>query len=200
MAKQEKQKRQGLWRLLFATTALAGVGAPTAALAQDDESAVGEIVVTATKRAENLQDVPISVQALGEERLVELGITDFEEYAQHLPTLAFSPSYGPGYNRPFMRGVASGENGNHWLDAQRRHLPRRAADHDHCRQSRHASLRYRASKCSQARKARSMARVRRRAPSASSPIGRIPPSLVRPTISSSTPRASAAMDRLPRAI
>ncbi|WP_395646358.1 TonB-dependent receptor [Terricaulis sp.] len=113
MAKQEKQKRQGLWRLLFATTALAGVGAPTAALAQDDESAVGEIVVTATKRAENLQDVPISVQALGEERLVELGITDFEEYAQHLPTLAFSPSYGPGYNRPFMRGVASGENGNH---------------------------------------------------------------------------------------
>ncbi|MBL8542884.1 MAG: TonB-dependent receptor [Hyphomonadaceae bacterium] len=97
--------------LLFMTTALTGGGAATAALAQD--TGVEEVIVTATKRAENLQDVPISVQAIGGERLDQLNITDFEGYAQHLPTLSYSPSYGPGYNRPFMRGVASGENGNH---------------------------------------------------------------------------------------
>jgi iron complex outermembrane recepter protein len=116
MAKQEKQRLTGRlpWHaVLFATTALSGAFASAPAFAQDEESAVGDIVVTATKREENLQDVPISVQALGQERLEELGITDFEDYAQHLPTLSYSPSYGPGYNRPFMRGVASGENGNH---------------------------------------------------------------------------------------
>jgi outer membrane receptor protein involved in Fe transport len=96
--------------LLLATTAF---GAVPQAWAQESSGGVGEIIVTATKRAENLQDVPISVQALGQERLEELGITNFTDYAQHLPTLSFSPTYGPGYNRPFMRGVASGENGNH---------------------------------------------------------------------------------------
>src|SRR5262249_61050304 len=32
---------------------------------------------------------------------------------QPFPSLSYSASYGPGYNRPFIRGVASGENGNH---------------------------------------------------------------------------------------
>lgn len=115
MAKQSKQRRAGSlpWHaVLFATTALSSAFA-SPAFAQDEESAVGDIVITATKREENLQDVPVSVQALGEERLEELGITDFADYAQHLPTLSYSPTYGPGYNRPFMRGVSSGENGNH---------------------------------------------------------------------------------------
>lgn len=108
-----RRKRNALNVFLFLSTALTGSFA-TNALAQDDESVgVGDIVITATKREENLQDVPISVQALDAERLDELNITDFADYAQHLPTLSFTPSYGPGYNRPFMRGVASGENGNH---------------------------------------------------------------------------------------
>jgi iron complex outermembrane recepter protein len=99
------------WRIaLLAGTMLGGLASP--AMAQD-EPALDEIVITAQKREENLQDVPVSVQALGQERLEQLGISDFADYAQHLPTLSYSPSYGPGYNRPFMRGVASGENGNH---------------------------------------------------------------------------------------
>ena len=110
-----KSKKRGGWltwnAILLATTALGGM---TQAHAQEEESGgVGEIIVTATKRAENLQDVPVSVQALDAQRLQDLNITDFADYAQHLPTLSYSPSYGPGYNRPFMRGVASGENGNH---------------------------------------------------------------------------------------
>jgi outer membrane receptor protein involved in Fe transport len=114
MTHRNARRRRGALNLaLFLTTALSG-GFATQALAQDEESGgVEDIVITATKREENLQDVPISVQALGAERLDQLGITDFADYAQHLPTLSYSPSYGPGYNRPFMRGVASGENGNH---------------------------------------------------------------------------------------
>lgn len=96
---------------LLMTTAFSAFVAASPAHAQSQ--GVEDLIVTATKRAENLQDVPISVQALGAERLDQLNITDFADYAQHLPTLSYSPTYGPGYNRPFMRGVASGENGNH---------------------------------------------------------------------------------------
>src|SRR5690349_9853319 len=114
MASKSGKRRRLIWNaVLFATTALSGNVASQAFAQDQEESAIGEIVVTATKREENLQDVPISVQALDAERLEELNITDFADYAQHLPTLSYSPSYGPGYNRPFMRGVASGENGNH---------------------------------------------------------------------------------------
>lgn len=77
MAKQSRQTQPArlAWQaVLFATTALSGAVASTSVFAQEaEESAVGDIVVTATKREENLQDVPISVQALGEERLEELG-------------------------------------------------------------------------------------------------------------------------------
>lgn len=113
MAMQKRSAGRMAWQaMLFATTALSGVGAGQA-LAQDQGGGVDEIIVTATKREESMQDVPMSIQALGQERLEQLGISDFADYAQHLPTLSYSPSYGPGYDRPFMRGVASGENGNH---------------------------------------------------------------------------------------
>lgn len=110
--KQGRRRRRFSWNsVLLATTALGALATP--ALAQDADGGLDDIIITGTKRAENLQDVPISVQAIGQERLEQLGITDFADYAQHLPTLSYSPTYGPGYNRPFMRGVASGENGNH---------------------------------------------------------------------------------------
>jgi iron complex outermembrane recepter protein len=75
-----------------------------------------EIVVTAQKRAESLQDVPMSVQALGTQRLDELNIDDFNDYARLLPSVSFQgggQGFGPGFNRVYMRGVASGDNGNH---------------------------------------------------------------------------------------
>ncbi|MYH69895.1 MAG: hypothetical protein F4147_07295, partial [Gammaproteobacteria bacterium] len=44
-----------------------------------------EIVVTAQKRAESLQDVPISVQAFTGDNLDELGVQSAEEIMQHVP-------------------------------------------------------------------------------------------------------------------
>jgi outer membrane receptor protein involved in Fe transport len=71
-----------------------------------------EIVVTAQKRQENLQDVPLSVQVLGNKELQELNLKSFEDYVQFLPTVSFTYA-GPGYGQVYMRGIASGGDGVH---------------------------------------------------------------------------------------
>jgi outer membrane receptor protein involved in Fe transport len=81
------------------------------AIAQQDP-ALEEIVVTAQKRTESLQDVPISIQALGTERLTELQINSFGDYVKFLPSVTFT-TLGPGFSLAYFRGVASGENNNH---------------------------------------------------------------------------------------
>jgi iron complex outermembrane recepter protein len=74
--------------------------------------ALQEVVVTAQKRTENLQDVPVSITAIGNEKLEQLNVQNFDDYVKYLPSVAFQ-SLGPGFARVFMRGVASGDNGNH---------------------------------------------------------------------------------------
>ena len=71
-----------------------------------------EIVVTAQKRAENLQDVPISIQALGTAKLEQLHVTNFDDYAMFLPSVEFISS-GPGFEHVYMRGVSSSVLENH---------------------------------------------------------------------------------------
>jgi len=105
-------RRASRWSMgLLATTMLTGVAAP--ALAQT-ESAVQleEMVVTAQKRSENLQDVPISIQALGSERLDALQVSDTNDYVKFMPSVT-APTGAPGFSNFYMRGVASGENNNH---------------------------------------------------------------------------------------
>jgi iron complex outermembrane receptor protein len=77
-----------------------------------DTGALAEVVVTAEKRTENLQDVPLSITAIGTEKLEQLGIQNFDDYVKYLPSVAYQ-SGGPGFARVFMRGVSSGDNGNH---------------------------------------------------------------------------------------
>lgn len=71
-----------------------------------------EIVVTAQKREENLQNVPISIQALGTRKLDQLNVTNFEDFSKLLPSVSFQSSQ-PGVTTVYMRGVASGGDGNH---------------------------------------------------------------------------------------
>jgi outer membrane receptor protein involved in Fe transport len=81
--------------------------------ATDDETPMLEAVeVTAQKRTENLQKVPISLTVLGEQKLDELNVTDFEDYVKFLPSVSYQ-SLGPGFAQIYMRGVASGGDGNH---------------------------------------------------------------------------------------
>ena len=65
----------------------------TSAAAEEDSRAIEEVVVTATKRAVPLQDVPVAVQALTGEAMDDLGISNFEDYLIQLPGItAGSPA------------------------------------------------------------------------------------------------------------
>src|ERR1700678_3028798 len=77
-----------------------------------DTTTLEEVVVTAQKRTENLQDVPISIQVLGTVKLEELHVTDFDDYVKYLPSVSFQTD-GPGFEHTYIRGVVSGGDGNH---------------------------------------------------------------------------------------
>lgn len=79
----------------------------------DDKTAVLDAVqVTAQKRTENLQKVPISIQVLGIKKLTEMNVSDFDDYAKLLPSLSYQMGEG-GAATPYFRGVVSGNDGNH---------------------------------------------------------------------------------------
>ena len=71
-----------------------------------DENVLEEVTVTATKRAENLQDVPFAVSALGQEKLDELNIANFDDYIRYLPGVN-AAGRGPGQSSIFIRGMAT---------------------------------------------------------------------------------------------
>jgi len=71
-----------------------------------------EIVITATKREERLQNVPQSVLAIGTRRLDQLNISNFEEYTKQLPSVSYNFAQSGG-TVVYMRGVATGGDGNH---------------------------------------------------------------------------------------
>lgn len=93
--------------------AAAMLAASPVGVAQEQGNVVLEnVIVTAQKRQENLQDVPLSITALGTEKLEQLHVTDFDDYAKYMPSLSYQ-GFGPGFARVFFRGVSSGDNGNH---------------------------------------------------------------------------------------
>src|ERR1700676_2803855 len=65
------------------------------------------IVVTAQRRSESIQDVPISIQAFTGQTLKELNVTTFDDYIKYLPNVS-AASNGPGQNEIFMRGLSAG--------------------------------------------------------------------------------------------
>lgn len=87
-------------------------GASPAALAQQaaetgEQSAVlQDIVVTAEKRSESLQKVPLSVVAFTAETLAQTGVQDFSSLAARIPGVTLN-SAGPGQSSYSIRGVAS---------------------------------------------------------------------------------------------
>ena len=67
-----------------------------------------EIIVTAQKRAESLQDVPISMSALDGQKLEEVGIHSFQELTAYVPNLSITEN---AVNTIIgMRGVGIGAN------------------------------------------------------------------------------------------
>jgi outer membrane receptor protein involved in Fe transport len=103
---------------LLATTVLGA--APVAAVAQDQPVAapangqLEEIIVTAQKREENLQSVPVSVQAISGKKLDQLNATEFGDYIKFIPSVVYQ-TVAPSQTSIFMRGITAigPQEGNH---------------------------------------------------------------------------------------
>ena len=99
---------------LAATPAMAQDAPPAPDSQANNQPDNGDIIITALKRSDSLQNVPISVQALSTKKLDELNISNFQDYVASLPSVSFQALGGtPGTNVVYMRGVASGGDGNH---------------------------------------------------------------------------------------
>ncbi len=79
---------------------------PVPALAQDEVAMLGDIIVTARKREESLQDVPISVSAFSGEMLEETGVADLVAIGQSMPNVTLEASRATSSTlTAFIRGV-----------------------------------------------------------------------------------------------
>ena len=88
-------------------TALAASGSLYAEEAKKKEKAAIEIIeVTATKRSESIQEVPVTVTAVTGDNLERLGVSNFDEYVEFLPNVVFQGT-GPGQNEIYIRGAAT---------------------------------------------------------------------------------------------
>jgi len=100
-------------KLSYAIAAILGgaaVGAAHAATADDASEQLQTITVTAQRRTENMQNVPITIQALTSQTLTQLNVTTFDEAVKYLPNVTTAGG-GPGQNNIYMRGLATSNGG-----------------------------------------------------------------------------------------
>jgi len=133
-------------KLYYAIAAILGgsaVGLVHAAPASDTDSnadMITEITVTAQRRTENIQDVPISIRAITGETLSQLNVQTLDDYIKYLPNVT-TANNGPGQNEVFMRGLSAGSQPSQgsgstglwpnvaiYLDNQSGQLPNRNLD------------------------------------------------------------------------
>lgn len=97
----------------FSVTAFAFSGTGASAQPQDGDYASDTIVVTAQRREENLQDVPISISALSGENLFERGVTNLKGISNFAPNVEFTntnrPTAGGAAYGGWIRGVGTGD-------------------------------------------------------------------------------------------
>ena len=124
-------RRARLVRLPLATAICLAMAAPavaqdtgqspppeTTSAAKQKTTTLGVVTVTAQKRTENLQKVPISMDVLATDQLEALHVKSFDDYVKYLPSVTFQQggggiATGPGFVSIYMRGVTSGGNTNH---------------------------------------------------------------------------------------
>ena len=117
-AGRHDRARAAFWPILLASTALAGI--PQAYADEPPKGGpIETVVVTAEKRAEDIQKVPFSIIALDGTRLQQLNVASFTDYVKFLPSVNYTVggagggNAGPGFANVSMRGVTSGNDGNH---------------------------------------------------------------------------------------
>src|SRR5258708_36485309 len=117
-----------------------GVAHAAAAAEATDSDAIQEITVTAQRRSESIQNVPITIIALTAETLTQLNVTTFDDSVKFLPNVTVA-NQGPGQGQIYMRGLATTQDGEQssgatgsfpnvavYLDEQSAQLPGRNLD------------------------------------------------------------------------
>lgn len=97
-----------LTRPMIATPLLCALLLAPAAIPASASPLLEEVIVTAQKRAENLQDVPVSVSVVQGSLIAQNGIRDLEEMAALVPNLSINQ--GPSVTSIYIRGLGSGDN------------------------------------------------------------------------------------------
>jgi iron complex outermembrane receptor protein len=118
----------------------AAAAEPASESADAGSDMLAEITVTAQRRTQNMQDVPIAMQALTSETLQQLNVATFDDYIKQLPNVT-TANNGPGQNEVFMRGLSAGSQSSQgsgstgpfpnvaiYLDNQSGQLPNRNLD------------------------------------------------------------------------
>jgi outer membrane receptor protein involved in Fe transport len=130
---------------LSISTVLGTCAAAAAANAQQAAPAattggLEEVVVTAQRRVESIQDVPITIQAIGSEQLSRLNVRSLDDVIRLLPNVTYAAN-GPGQGTVYMRGLSVGYAGSQssasinpfpnvasYLDEQAMSFPGRSVD------------------------------------------------------------------------
>lgn len=116
-------------RILFSTTILVSVCAgPALAADADAETTIGEVIVTALKREQKLQDVPISMEVISGAKIADYSTNDFKQMVKFAPNVSVESTAGNdviyirGFGSPpanfsfdqavslYMDGVYAGKN------------------------------------------------------------------------------------------
>lgn len=101
------------WSVVPAFLAAASFHSPLSAQTTP-QATLEEVVVTARRRSENLQETPVAITALGSDYLDEMGVSSIEDVESLSPSLQFSQT---NYKAPaiFIRGIGQ-RSGNPVLD------------------------------------------------------------------------------------
>jgi len=113
--KRKLQRGAAKWAgmpLASAVFACTNVASAQQASSGNDVVGLEEVIVTAQKRSEDLQKVPISLTVLGSQELEQHQVANFDDFVKLLPSVSYQ-SLGPGQNQLYFRGVASGSDGLH---------------------------------------------------------------------------------------
>ena len=107
-AKEGKSDSSGTFRLAQASSGVSAPMTPQTPGAQSSPT-LEEVVVTAQKRTERLQDVPVSVTSVSSESLQAAHATSLADYAAYIPSLQVTSFTGqPGQVNLALRGITTG--------------------------------------------------------------------------------------------
>ena len=103
MSSDNSGRKQGAGRQL--TIAIATILASGQATEVRAQAALDEVLVTARKREEKLQDIPESIQAISQRTIDRAGLQELEDYSRFVPSMSYT-AQAPGANKLIFRGVA----------------------------------------------------------------------------------------------